>query len=598
MAEKVYKRIKRELIMSRQANHLRGGIEGGWQSLKAQPGKMLSQLFRYKPLSTDPKPVKHAHSADQAISARWALIVVLISASVARVATLNDPFTRNHESTACGPMVAAARNMVRYGFFACHFGYVENSDWVDPSLFTYYNHHPPLVPIMQAVSAKIFGQEPWCYRLPGAICSVLTSGLLFLMLARKFDWRIGLAAGLLYALCPFMWLFGDMPDVVGPHMMLFGLLTIECYSRWSDDTGANQKWMYWAVGCWFLAAMCDWPAFFLVPILCVDFAIKHPYRSWWRVLPYCIISGLVLGTTLAWLMAGGDNSVIFETYRRVNGGASDAGLRIGLGSWLKVAIGYYVYHTFTLPVILLNLAYAGSIGLMLWRRAKGLLAHDTTLMMLAWGWMHVLIGFQSSYQHMWVWCVLVPGACAAAVLGAKAIWEMLPPLIQANPYAGNVAIGLAIIFGVSSYLEAKTLSDLGLPVEEAGYTMKDFGEVIRETVPSGQGVLTSDIGDPLTGQSEPALWFYADRQLRNGIRTVDQLDNSLDEGNYQIFYDFVQHGGPAPLWFVMPAEHHFRFKELAGALDSRYARWERRGFLIYYLGWTPEDQAKAAAASK
>src|ERR1700723_52796 len=98
-----------------------------------------------------------AENIERTISARWALFAVLLTASIGRLSTLNEPFTRNHESSASGPMVCAARNMVRYGFFACHLGYVENTDWVDPAQFTYYNHHPPLVPILLAISAKIFG---------------------------------------------------------------------------------------------------------------------------------------------------------------------------------------------------------------------------------------------------------------------------------------------------------------------------------------------------------------------------------------------------------------------------------------------------------
>ncbi len=130
-------------------------------------------------------------SSNQSVSIRWGLVAVLLAASIARLSTLSDPFTRNHESTACGPMVCAARNMVRYGFFACHFGYVENADHVDPSQFTYYNHHPPLVPILEALSAKVFGDVPWAYRLPGALCSVLTSGLLFVMLAASLTGASG-----------------------------------------------------------------------------------------------------------------------------------------------------------------------------------------------------------------------------------------------------------------------------------------------------------------------------------------------------------------------------------------------------------------------
>jgi hypothetical protein len=528
-------------------------------------------------------------TTERTISVRWALFAVLLSASIGRLSTLNEPFTRNHESSASGPMVCAARNMVRYGFFACHFGYVENCDWVDPAQFIYYNHHPPLVPIMLAISAKIFGDQPWSYRLPGAICSVLTSGLLYLMLKRKFDWRVGFGTALLYSFIPFTWMFGDMPDVVGPNLLLFGLLTIECYSRWCDN-GAKE-WIYWAVASWFLCALCDWPAFFLVPVLCAHFILTRPRQTWWHIIPFGFFAVVVLGTQLAWLTKGGDNSVIAQFMHRVDG-PSDTGDKIGFAEWWKVGIEYYVYHTFTLPVIAACIIYLVSLFRTAGQGLKGFSVHDTTLMMLSWGLMHVLIGFQSSYQHMWVWCVLVPGACAAAVLGGRALWLALPPIARFSPVTPYLTGALAAGFLVSSYLEAKHLNDQGLDIKRNSYTDVDFGAVIRQTVPSGQGVLTTDAGDPVVNYCEPALWFYADRQLRTGIRTVEQLDSALGAGNYGLFYGFVQQGGPAPMWFIMPSEHHETYKELSAALDARYARWEKNGFLIYYLRMTPADAAK------
>jgi hypothetical protein len=530
-----------------------------------------------------------AETIERTISARWALFAVLLSASIGRLSTLNEPFTRNHESSASGPMVCAARNMVRYGFFTCHFGYVENCDWVDPTQFTFYNHHPPLVPILLAISAKLFGDVPWAYRLPGAISSVLTSGLLYLMLARKFDWRVGFSTALLYSFIPFTWMFGDMPDVVGPNLLLFGLLTIECYSRWSDN-GARE-WIYWAIASWLLCALCDWPAFFLVPVLSAHFVLTRPRQVWLHIVPFAFFAGLVLVAQLGWLTKGGDTSVISQFFHRIDG-PSDLGVKIGFAEWWKVSIENYVYHTFTLPVIAACLIYLVSLVQIARQNYKALSVHDTTLMMLSWGLVHVLIGFQSSYQHMWVWCVLVPGACAAAVLGSRALWLALPPTVRFSPVTPYLTGTLAVAFLVSSYLEAKHLNDAGLDIKRISYTDADFGSVIRQTVPSGQGVLTSDAGDPVVRYCEPALWFYSDRQLRTGIRTVDQLDSSLAAGDYGLFYGFVQHGGPAPSWFIMPSEHHETYKELAAVLDARYARWEKDGFLIYYLPMSPSDAAK------
>jgi hypothetical protein len=299
---------------------------------------------------------------------------------------------------------------------------------------------------------------------------------------------------------------------------------------------------------------------------------------------------------IGWLTLGGDKSVVTQLVHRMNG-PTDSGFAYSTGGWWRLTFGYYVYDTFTLPVMILFFAYVASLVLTARLGRRGFSSHDTTLIMLAWGFIHVFVGMQSSYQHMWVWCVLLPGACAAAALGAFAAWQWLPLSMTARPVTRYSLGVLAVCFVVGCYLKARYLSDLGLPVEQVSYTMEDFGKVIRESVPSGQGVLTSDIGDPVTGLSEPALWYYSDRQLRNGIRTVRQLDNSLGEGDYQLYEGFIQHGGPAPMWFIMPCEHHEKFKELANALDTRYARWQSRGFLIYYLRWTPADAAREATAS-
>jgi len=525
---------------------------------------------------------------------RWALFAVLLSTVVARVSNLNEPFGRTHEGTVCGPIVCAARNTVRYGLIATHFGYVENTGVVPPERFTFYNHHPALVPLTMAAGAALFGDEPWSYRLPAAICSVLATGLLFLMLARKFDWQTGLTASIIYAFCPFSWYLGDMPDVVGPHAVFFGIATIESYSLWFDTK--NTRWFHLAIASWVLAAFSDWPAFVIPPVLALHYVLRSPPRSWWRIIPFAIVSALVMAFHFYWLTRSGDLSVFDQFFHRING-KTDNGYAFGFYDWYHDAIGGYVLRMFTKPVVFLAGIYVVAVTLLAIHQVRRLIPHDTTLMMLGWGIMHVIIGFQSSHQHMWVWSIVLPGVAAAAALALRLIYRLLGERIQRSVAIRWVIGGLTCVFVVASYLRAQAVDALTLTEQPMIYSLKDLGTFIKESTKPDQGVLTSDMTDESTQDSEPALWYYADRQIRNNIRSVAQLDAALGEGDYPLYYHIMQHGGPAPLWFVMPAEHREELPELTAELDRRYAHWFSKGYMLYYLKETPAEQAAKERAA-
>jgi hypothetical protein len=188
--------------------------------------------------------------------------------------------------------------------------------------------------------------------------------------------------------------------------------------------------------------------------------------------------------------------------------------------------------------------------------------------------------------------VVLPGIAAAAALALRLIYRMLSERLQRGVGVQIVVASLACIFLLSSYLRAQAIDAATLTEQPMIYSIKDLGTFIHDSVKApDQGVLTSDMTDESTQDSEPALWYYADRQIRNNIRSVKQLDAALGEGDYPLYYHIMQHGGPAPLWFVMPAEHREELPELTAELDRRYAHWFSKGYMLYYLKETPTEQA-------
>jgi 4-amino-4-deoxy-L-arabinose transferase-like glycosyltransferase len=236
-------------------------------------------------------------------AAKLALIFLVVAASVARIALLDTPFTRNHESTASGPMVCAARNLVRYGMWSQKFCGVLNTGHVSQEQWVWYAHHPPLVVMTIAWSSALFGTSEWCYRFPSAIFSVLGTAMIFVMINRRFGWRTALTAGAIHSFIPFAWLFAGMPDVVGPHMVFFGLATIECYSRWFQTR--RPHWMWLMAGAFTLCALSDWSAYFLPPVLATHYLLSHRWRQWHRaalrIAPYAIGAALLLAALGAML---------------------------------------------------------------------------------------------------------------------------------------------------------------------------------------------------------------------------------------------------------------------------------------------------------
>ena len=530
------------------------------------------------------EPVSHQRTT----AAKMALILLIFTASIARIALLDVPFARNHESTASGPMVCAARNLVRYGMVSQRFCGVLNTGRVPQNQWVWYAHHPPLVVMAIAWSSEMFGKSEWCYRLPSAVFSVLGTAMIFVLVNRRFGWQTALAAGVIHAFSPFAWMFANMPDVVGPQMVFFSLFSLYSYFRWRETD--LPGWLMITCASFVLAVGSDWSAFFLAPVLAFHYVALRPPRQWFfaglRVIPFALASALLLGGLFAWLLSTPDKTVFSQMHHRIDGDVPTSDQKqVTFGLWWKLGIEYYYANTQTRLVLALIAGYGVTMLVLAARRRWHSLArHDITLMLTVWGLMHLLIGMQSSAQHMWVWCVLIPGTSMAAAVMLRWIWLAVPRFLRNSSMAPYAVAMIAMTFIGYSYLRANQLIELGLPMgENCGYSLVDFGKFLNRISKPDEGIITTDTSDPAKGDSQPALWFYADRQLRTGIRSPEQLEVALLPGPYRLYYDYVQPDGPKPTWFIMPAAHYIRFPELTAVLDARFERWIVQDYVVYFL---------------
>lgn len=221
-------------------------------------------------------------------------LVVLATAWFALVVSweLFGPILAGHYASSAS-MGIIAENMSRWGIVAPVWSYT--SEPPDPSL--YYCHHPWGIFWTTAGFYEVFGRHDFVCRLPAALLSVATPGLIY-ALAREIyrPLAAGLAA-LAFVVLPISLSFAAFNALEVP-VIAYGTLFLWAWVR-AKRTG-RRLWYGVMVAGATLAMSSDWPAFVLVfavlAIEMVDFvrlrkAVDRRRASAWVVL-------VAVGTTV------------------------------------------------------------------------------------------------------------------------------------------------------------------------------------------------------------------------------------------------------------------------------------------------------------
>jgi hypothetical protein len=285
-----------------------------------------------------------------------------------------------------------------------------------------------------------------------------------------------------------------------------------------------------------------------------------------------LAAALLFAALASWMLwSGGDVSVVNQFALR----ASTEG--ITFRDWIGRVVIHHQGMLHTWPVLGLSGIWVVHLTRQrLMGRLPDLSAHTIPLLLIAWGAIHLVVGVQGTYWHAWWSMILTPAFALMAALGVEVVIGVLPHRIRTRPLAVPLAALAVILFVASSARTAYnfTLDEWGF---RGNYTLKSIGTAIREASASTEGVLTT------VNTDHPALWFYADRQLRPAITSVEVLQRSLDAGPYVVFDRYPQRSGPPPTWFVMPVSDQAQLPELTATLDASYPRRKMNGVVVYRL---------------
>ena len=485
---------------------------------------------------------------------RVLLLIVLVYAIAFRLITLNRPFYYDDEATGSFYGVIA-RNYLQFPWKQTHGIPVVTVGHPPGVAVSFYPDHPPLVPLLIVPVYKMFGIGEWQTRLPSSIASVLTVAVLYLLMRHVGSERAALVASALFAATPMVLYFGGQPEVLGMPLVLFALATVFAYVIFHRET----TWPSFAVliGAFTLAAVSDWPAFVLIPVLVAHFGATQPRRQWRWMVALCGYAGVVFLLQYVYVAVAAELPwnwmVPLFMHRSALGGDTPFTAR----DWLRIAWSYNL-HRHSLPLIAATLAW---VVLEVARpgRRPGAVAGR---LLLAWAALHVVIGRQGVYNHEWWWWPLTPGiAIASALLADRALaiferrgrsWIALPLL----------AVGVGA-FAV--YTTVKTYKELYPPRQQDPFTTVDLGRAIQAAAPA-----PNDVAMLVWSGEDPELWFYGDRALRANIWSIDDFRARVAGGDADLVFSDTQPWPTPSAGLVFPLIELSTSPALYAYLAKRY----------------------------
>jgi len=438
------------------------------------------------------------------------LALVLVYAATFRILTLNRPF--DYDAEGSGSLNAVlARSYLRFDFGQTHGMPVLSLDPGRATPIVFYPDHPPLVPLLIMPFYRAFGVGEWQTRLPIAMATIGAIWVLYQLLATFASPRTGVIAAAVFALTPMTLYFGGFADVVGTPLMLCCLIAVLGYLRFHTAPGLRTCGE--AVAAFIPAAICDWPAYVLIPVFAVHYLVTRPRRDWPWMVGFAVTGCALFAALYAYitLATHEDWTWMIDLFARRS--ALVGGRAYTRSAWMAAVLETNRrYHTLPLLVV------AGtSMAVLALRRGSSDEARVVWLL-LAWALLYASIGAKALFDHEWAWMVFTPAfAASAALLIARAPDRL-------------IAIGLV---GFGAWTTLLSYGALYPSYRDRAFTPRQMAQAIQSAAPR-----PTDIALVVGNEAEAQLWFYADRPLRTGIWSVDDFERRLNDDTVDLMFNF------------------------------------------------------------
>ena len=439
----------------------------------------------------------------------------LLTMLVAHFSWSEEPFDISDHGTVSGFYGYSARAFDAHGYFdlrmqPCVFFQPETKDTFIP-----YLNHPVFPHALTFASYKLLGRDEQALRFPPSMLMVLTGLALWGIGRSSGRRRTGALAVAFFATSGTVLQHGNLVDAFPFNLACLSLTLWAHIAHQRQPTRARFVAYLLAA---FAAALCDWTAYFLVPVLWLDLFFggkrpKRPWRAmWWIGFPFGV--GLVL-TLASMIWALGGVQPLVEQLGVLATVPSGADAELLDSEW---DIDYfanmrgYLDNCYGIPVLLLAaLGFLGALGRLLIGRGQAL---DRAIVLALLGGGLPLGVFWSRAGTIEFWLLLsLPAISLSAAVATASIARILVQRLPRGLVAWSMVALLFALF-INSTLRGYDLHD-----RYRSFANREHSECVNEFAYEGDVVLTTR--DP------GAHRFYVDATCIPGIVSLDVLQEVL-----------------------------------------------------------------------
>ena len=486
-----------------------------------------------------------------------AVAVAFIAALAIRVVTFLEPWIGAHNAWGGAFYSNVARNFVRYGL-ETRLAPVVNTGMVDPSQFEVYYHHPVLSMLLTSVSFRVFGEHEWSARLAPLIFSLLTLLLVFRGARRWFGDATALVALAFMAVLPIDAYYATHLDPYGSMAIFFTVLAVASYERWASD--GSQRHFGICVGAVALGCMTSWFTYLVVPAIALHWFFTR--RTGARVGDWVRIVTLPATTVAVFSLFLFHRSVALtgigpEVYDQLGDRLLMRTIELPF-SRIEI-LDTYLYQVrdlYTLPFVLLMVAWVGLFVHGLWRRrvSTGMWC---VAILLTFGLLYAIAFPGHLPSHDYFVRAYAPGVALAAAI----VVTRLAGLAQ-RPGMSIVITG-ALVLVVASVSLARVRALYATDNREFAPRFIGYGHAIGTLTMPRDRVL-------MPGRGDRIMEYYVDRPFTFELDTHAELDSAL--------------AAAAPGTVVaVPERDSLRFPEVLALLRSRLPEHHAGGLHLFQV---------------
>ena len=473
------------------------------------------------------------------------LILALGMAALVRVHMASQPFGMGFDGFLGAMYGSATRNLIRYGPGPLQLAPCLDNGPLDPEHAHRFLHHPPTFVWLVTGVASVLGQSEAVLRLLPSLAMLFAIWLLWCIVLRiACAWTAALTA-LLFASYPMISIFGSIVNYE-PFVMPAALGTYLLYLRYREE----QSWRRLAlmVGAYALCVSFDWYGVYIaVPIALHAVAAGRHWRVPFGLAASGILTLVAVVAYMEWASPGAMSNLVGRAEHRMSTSVSDFGG--GHFSW-EQWFGRMWEHNTTLFGPLGGGYILALLGLWWARRQPTVLLHVGLLFIP--GLLYILVFPQNAYQHPFLSMMMAPALALASAAGLRQLasagrWQHVASVV--------LVVCVVVTMQLSGWLNTRCADCFGLQARAWALFQPSVWPQAFGSEGSGP-VRLSEVGwlrIPCSGRPLPAIpaaghelasvvpfdagvatpeqdlntWmplrYYADRDIRFGIRTFEEL---------------------------------------------------------------------------